>query len=207
MSLRSCPDCGCPDPLAGQRKKKKRHTGLIILAVVIALLVIAALVFNGLMRKAGEAEYYTNMESAAYKMLDGAAEAENAGNLIVNVWNNAIFEESDAETDKYTMQNGRFVEDFNDALSNLYADETFAESISKIESNQSEVTELMKKLKDPPKKYKEAYEILETYYNNYTKLTNAAISPTGTLQTFSDDFNTYDEDTVNSYDKMKLYLE
>lgn len=35
-------------------------------------------------------------------MLDGAAKAENAGNLIKSVWYNAIYEERDTETDKYT---------------------------------------------------------------------------------------------------------
>ena len=147
------------------------------------------------------------MEYASYTMLDGAAKAVNAGNLIKSVWYNAIYEERDAETDKYTMKNGEFVDDFNDALSNLFSDENFVNSISEIELNQSEVTDLMKKLKNPPKKYEEAYAVLKTYYDNYIKMTKSVISPTGSLQTFSEDFNTYDTDTVNSFEKMKLYLD
>ncbi len=38
-------------------------------------------------------------------------------------------------------------------------------------------------------------------------MTKSVISPNGSLQTFSEDFNTYDTDTVNSFEKMKLYLE
>ena len=135
------------------------------------------------------------MESVSYTMLDGAAKAEDAGNLIKSVWYNAIYEERDTETDKYTMKNGKFVYDFND------------NSISEIELNQSEVTDLMKKLKNPPKKYEEAYAVLKTYYDNYMKMTKSVIGPTGSLQTFSEDFNTYDSDTVNSFEKMKLYLD
>lgn len=44
-------------------------------------------------------------------MIDGAAKAENAGNLIKSVWYNAIFEERNSETDKYTVKNGKFVDD------------------------------------------------------------------------------------------------
>ena len=104
-------------------------------------------------------------------MLDGAAKAENAGNLIKSVWYNAIYEERNSETD------------------------------------QSEVTNLMKQLKEPPKKYEEAYSVLKVYYDNYLKMTKIVINPTGSLNAFSEDFNTYDNNTVDSYEKMKLYLD
>lgn len=135
-----------------KKKQKKKHKGIIIAAVVIALIVISALGFS-ISQKTKESEYYLNMEHVSYTMLDGAAKAENAGNLIKSVWYNAIYEERETETDKYTMKDGKFVDDFNDALSNLFADENFDNSISEIESNQSEVIDLMKKLKNPPKKY------------------------------------------------------
>ena len=38
-------------------------------------------------------------------------------------------------------------------------------------------------------------------------MTKSVISSTGSLQTFSEDFNTYDLDIVNSFEKMKLYLD
>ncbi len=104
-------------------------------------------------------------------------------------------------------QNGKFVDDFNDALSNLFADESFINSISEIKLNQSKVTDLMKKLRNPPTQYEEAYSVLKNYYDNYLQMTKLVINPTGSLQTFSEDFNTYDTDTVNAYEKMKLYLD
>ena len=36
----------------------------------------------------------------------------------------------------------------------------------------------------------------EQFYDNYVKLTNSAVNPTGSLKTFSEDFNRYDTDTV-----------
>lgn len=206
IKLSACPNCGCPNLTIEQKKQKKKHKGIIISIVVIALIAVCVFGFS-ISQKAKEIEYYSNMEYVSYTMLDGAAKAENAGNLIKSVWYNAIYEERDTETDKYTMKNGKFVDDFNDALYNLFADENFVNSISEIELNQAEVTGLMKKLKNPPKKYEEAYAVLKAYYDNYIKMTKSVINPTGSLKTFSEDFNTYDSDTVNSFEKMKLYLD
>lgn len=185
-------------------EKRKKHTGLIIFIVI---LIAAAIVGFGVVQNVKKAEYYSDMETISYTMLDGAAKAEDAGNLIKSVWHNAIFEERDSKTDKYTIENGEFVDDFNDALDNLFEDEEFINSISEIKDNQSEAADLMRKLTNPPKKYEEAYSILKIYYDNYLKMTNAVISPSGSLNTFSEDFNSYDSETVDSYQKMKLYLE
>ena len=205
-NLSACPKCGCPKPSITEKTRKNKHRGIIISIISVALIAVCILGFS-ITQKAKRSEYYSNMETVSYTMLDGAAKAETAGNLIKSVWYNAIYEERDAETDKYTMKNGKFVDDFNDALSNLFADESFINSISEIKLNQSKVTDLMKKLGNPPTQYEEAYSVLKNYYDNYLQMTKLVISPTGSLQTFSEDFNTYDRYTVNAYEKMKLYLD
>lgn len=189
-----------------KENNRKRHNGKII-SIILIVLTVMGIFGYGFIQKATEAEYYSNMEAVSYTMLDGAAKAETAGNLIKSVWYNAIYEKRDDETDKYTIVNGEFVNDFNDALDNLFTDESFINSISEIESNQSEVTDLMKKMRNPPKQYEEAYSVLRDYYDNYLKLTKSVINPTGSLKTFSEDFNAYDTDTVNAYEEMKLYLD
>lgn len=204
ISMEACPHCGCPNSFV---KRKKKNNKYIIVSVLTCVLIVVIALGNGVMKKAKELEYYADMETISYTMLDGAAKAETVGNLIKSVWYNAIYEERDEETDQYTMENGEFVSDFNDALSNLFTDETFYDSICEIEENQSEVASLMKLLRNPPKKYEEAYSVLKTYYDNYFKMTKVVISPTGSLNTFSEDFSTYDNDTVDAYEKMKLYLE
>ena len=205
-NLSACPKCGCPKPSFTEKTQKSKHKGIIISIISVALIAVFILGFS-ITQKAKGSEYYSNMETVSFTMLDGAAKAETAGNLIKSVWYNAIYEKRDVETYKYTMKNGKFVDDFNDALSNLFADENFMNSISEIELNQSNVTDLMKKLRNPPTQYEEAYSVLKNYYENYLQMTKLVINPTGSLQTFSEDFNTYDTDTVNSYEKMKLYLD
>lgn len=154
ISIGTCPNCGCPNSTV--KRKKNKHKGVIISIIVFALIVVSALGI-GISKKAKELEYYSNMETVSFTMLDGAAKAENAGNLIKSVWYNAIYEEQNSETDQYTMKNGKFVDDFNDALSELFADKNFSNSISEIKTNQSEIANLMKQLKEPPNEKMKLY--------------------------------------------------
>lgn len=157
--------------------------------------------------EARQAEYSKDMNDAVYTMLDGLVNAESMGNLVQSVWSNAIYKRSDDATDPYTKVNGYFVDDFNDALSNLFASESFTYSVSTLSENKTEVVALMKKLNDPPEKYEEVHSLLMEYYNNYTKMVNAVMNPQGSLNSFSEEFKALDENAVESYEKLVLYLE
>lgn len=200
---RACPACGCPNNTVYQKKNRK---WIIITAIVLCVVIVSGLLGSFIINKGKAAVYYNNMETVTYKMIAGSVLAEDAGNLIKDVWYNTIFEKYDEETDKYTLENGFFVSDFNDALGNLFSDEEFKNVISGIKSNQNEVTELMKSLKNPPKEYEDAYSALKAYYDDYLTLTKMVISPTGSLSSFSEDFNNADNASVKSYENMKMYL-
>lgn len=200
---RACPACGCPNNTVC---KKKHGKWIVITAIALCVVILSGLLGSFIINKGKAAAYYNNMETVTYKMIAGSVLAEDAGNLIKNVWYNTIFKKYDDETDKYTLENGVFVSDFNDALGNLFSDEEFKNVISGIKSNQNEVTELMKLLKNPPKEYKEAYLALKAYYDDYLILTKMVISPTGSLSSFSEDFNNADNASVKSYENMKMYL-
>lgn len=227
----TCPKCGCsientietektPQQVevTGVKitKKSKKIIMIVIIAVIGAAMIAAIGVQthkkNVVAKAAAEAqkqseEYGTNLNLAAYTMLSGASDAETCGNLIKNVWYNAIYKESDSKTDKYTKPNGYFVSDFDDALQNLFSDSSFSGQIADINSNKDTVNSLMKKLKNPPEEYKDAYEALSKLYDAYISLTNLATDPTGSLQTFSQNFNDADNETLNSYNALRMYLE
>ena len=227
----TCPKCGCPIEniietektpqqveVTGVKitKKSKKIIMIAIIAVIGAAMIAAIGVRthkkNVAAKAAAEAqkqseEYGTNLNLAAYTMLSGASDAETCGNLIKNVWYNAIYKESDSKTDKYTKPNGYFVSDFDDALQNLFSDSSFSGQIADINSNKDTVNSLMKKLKNPPEEYKDAYEALSKLYDAYISLTNLATDPTGSLQTFSQNFNDADNETLNCYNALKMYLE
>ena len=65
----------------------------------------------------------------------------------------------------------------------------------------------MKELRNPPKEYEDAYAALKDYYDEYLAFTNLVVDPSGSLQTFSNNFNNADSNTLNAYNAMKLYLE
>lgn len=136
-------------------------------------------------------------------MLTGASTAEEAGTLIHDVWYDTIFDEHNADTSKYTSGNS----DFNDSLSELFSDEEFQDKIASIKSNQATVKELMQELTNPPAEYEEAYNTLKDYYDAYLELTNLAISPTGSLQSYTDDFNEADSNVLKYYNAMDVYIE
>lgn len=207
-----CPNCGyCLNKENTAQTKDIKKTRFdfkskkIIIAIIVAVIAIFGIVqFN----KQNTIENYgNNLEKVTSSMLDGASQAETCGNLIREVWYNAIYEERDSQTDPFTRPNGYFVSDFNDALQNLFADESFNEQINSLKDNQTAVQDLMKEMKNPPEKYEETYEVLSELYNSYFNLTNLAINPSGSLQTFSANFNEIDTEFINRYNEVMIYLD
>lgn len=229
--MESCPKCGCPIEndatsevmpqqveVTGVKVSKKSKKLIVIGIIAVIVVAISAAVGvqvhkkNVAAKAAAEAqkqseEYGSNLSLAAYSMLSGASDAETCGNLIKQVWYNAIYKESDSKTDKYTKPDGYYVSDFNDALQNLFSDSSFSSQLADINDNKDTVNSLMKKLKNPPEDYKDAYDSLSKLYDAYISLTNLATDPTGSLQTYSQNFNDADSETLNCYNALKMYLE
>lgn len=216
-----CPKCGCPVPESEEQKKTRKKKKIIIsiiaiLVVIFAIIAIVCMVNVTNQKKAEEAvaaaeaakvqeanDYVSNLKLASFTMLTGASTAEEAGTLIHDVWYDTIFDKHNADTSKYTSGNS----DFNDSLSELFSDEEFQDKITSIKSNQDTVKDLMQELTNPPAEYEEAYDTLKNYYDAYLELTNLAISPTGSLQSYTDDFNEADSNVLKYYNAMDVYIE
>ena len=224
-----CPNCGCPVPQSEsvntdtqkvevtavnlQMKQSTKKTVIAatisIIAIILAIIIISSIV-KGNNAKEYASDYAANLRLVSTTMLMGAADAESAGNTIKSVWYNSIYEVSDSKTDKYTKKNngyGSFYSDFNDALVNLFSDSSFSSKITKIQDNQDKVENLMRQLKNPPEEYAEAYEAVKECYEAYLDLTNLAISPNGSLQTFSNSFNDADSEMLKRYNALKIYID
>ena len=222
MSMIKCPDCNkeisekskkcihCGCPINSKKSKKKKICISIIAIFIISLFVGGLCIYNYFSKehKKNEIEMYQiDLENISSDILSGAAEAEDCGNLIRDVWYNSIWKEDDSETDKYTKKNGKFNEDFNDSLSALFSDEDFSKKIESIKNNRSEVKEQMKDMKNPPEEYEEAYDALKEYYDNYLALTNLCIDQSGNYNKYSSDFSDADNAVSNGYNKLQTYLE
>lgn len=207
--VKSCPHCGYP--LVEEQEVKtlntpqqvevtavklgtKSYKKPIIIGLIILLLGVAA--FLGISyineQKAEKAyqeafnTYIDNIFLFQITSLSGAADAESYTGLVANVWRNAIYEERDSATDKYTRPNGYFVDDFNTALYNLQTASSSKSTVSEIEENQDDVQELMKDLQNPPAGLERCYDTITELYSAYKGLTDLAVNPTGSLTSFTD---------------------
>lgn len=214
---KACPICGCPVDeeisitqrveVTGVKISPKNKKLLIkVIIAAIAVVIVAVLILQ-IQKKTRIKDYSENLELTAITMLSGASDAETCGNLIEQVWRNAIYETRDSSTDKYTRPNGYFVSSFSTAVHNLFEDSSFSSKIRSIENNQDEVQALMKELKNPPREYEEAYDKISELYDAYTELTELVTSPSGSLQTFSSNFEEVDSEIVKCYKAMSIYFE
>lgn len=224
----SCPNCGCPVPVDGEenteapqkveltsvkipkldQRKKKIVVGSII-GVIVLIAAISLIISQMRQATAAQlsADYSENISTVSAAILSSAIQTEEAGNLIHDVWYNCIFEENDPETNEYTRPNGYYLDDFNDALANLFSDETFSQQLSSIKNDQETVTDLMRKMSDPPEEFEDAYEALRELFDAYTDFTNLVINPSGNLQTFTSNFNDADSALLNCYNAMSIYID
>lgn len=194
-------------PICGETEtKRKRKIWMIVLIAAVAIaLIVAAVLGIVLGRRAKLEAYYTDMETAFSTMLAGATLAENTGNLIINVWHNAIWEERNAETDPYTMENGDFVADFDIALGKLFADSDFKANQSVIQANRDDVWKRMQALQDPPEEYEKAYAALCDVYDQYWNLISVVLNSSGSYNSYTEAFNEYDTATANALNQFARY--
>lgn len=195
------------DDAKSTKKKKLTRRQLITFGVsgVIALILIIVVIVC-LYNAAAEKKYAENLENITSSMLEGGVKAETLGNWTKDVWYNAIWEEYDESTDRFTMENGKFVDDFNDALNKLFNDTYYLKLRGEIQTYQESVTEEMQKLKSPPKKYRETYQALLEYYDAFIAFTDTVINPNGNLRSFSSGLSDEDSEAADKYEKVKRYL-
>lgn len=183
-----------------ENKKPKRK--LIIIGIIVFICIIAGLILFLQSRKSA---YIEKLETTRIEMLDGGGEAESLCDLTNKVWYNAIYKERDEETDKYTRTNygiADYFVDFDEAIQNLYSDEDTINEVLKIQENQEEVKTLIKDLQNPPNGLDDCYDTILNMYDYYKNLTDLAISPTGSLEDYSNNKNKAIDGFMTEYEKL-----
>ena len=164
-----------------EKETKQRHSaGQIVLAVVAVTALAAMCIFavkDAQQRKA--AAYQGELVQLAERIQEYAVDAYEVAAAEESVWRNSIYQQQDESTDPYTMENGVFLEDFNDALGNLYNDSVFATRLASVQTNQGSAAGSMSGLKDAPEGYEDVYQALKEQYDTYIKLTNLALNNGG----------------------------
>lgn len=139
-----------------------------VLIVVLCLLLAVSLIScsgNSYLQNAGK----------AYKaMLLGGSASELLSAKAYDAWRSAIFDDDNP------------YEDFNAALSFLYSLDAAQTIITAINDASDIANQYMKELKNPPKEYKNLYDALVKLNDVYYDYSQLAISPSGSLQTYSE---------------------
>lgn len=151
--------------------------------------------------------YKENVIIASYAIVNSAIKCEDICILTQKVWRNSIHQEHDSETDKFTMKDGIFYEDFNDALNSLADDSTYKSDVDLVKAAQDTILEMIKYLKDTPEEFSDEYASLKELYSAYQSLSKLAVNPTGSYNSYSDSYTQADTEVGKCYDNMRLYID
>lgn len=216
-SMGSCTEsAACTDPEtpesteSGLKQKKIGKQKQIIIAAIATVAIIALIIgvvgFRNYSTRKVANQYISDYQEVSELMFEGCVDAENICVLVHDVWYNTIFKKDSSVTDAFTKKNGEFRDDFNDALFALFVDTSYMAKKMDIEDNQEQVEAMMQNLINPPEQYTQAYLELKDFYSSYQELLNLAQNPTGTLTTYTENYNNVDNQIVSKYNSVKLYF-
>ena len=151
--------------------------------------------------------YKSNLEKITRAMVNGSELTETLGKQIQSVWNNSIYKKEDPKTDKFTRPNGVFVDDFNDALHNLFSDASYVADLAKIKEYANDVTNTMKELTNPPKGFEKACDCLIECYGAHMVLYYTVTDPSGNYQEFSDKLDEAIHNFVNKLTVLAVFYD
>lgn len=210
-----------------QKEKKKlgKKAKVVICAagvlVLAAIAIVVALVVKA-NNEAAHAEkvqnYLDDMRKGSAMVVVAVAEAEDVCITTRQVWYNTIFKESDIETNEYTIKSNaysptvgdytdsQFNDDFNVSIKRLYESEYMKKKLDSIDGWNESISEMQKKLSDPPKEIEAEYDSFVKLIDAYYDLTDLAKEPTGSLQSYSEKFNECDYELMSLYNKLDRQL-
>mgnify|MGYP004445335389 FL=1 len=134
-------------------------------------------------------------------MEEGIGLAEKQCEQIIEVWDNSQNKVNDPTTNIYTMKDGVFVES-EEALDNLYEDQTFKDNLQKIKDNQ-EKADLDVGAIQGLTIYDDDRKDIQSLFESYMQLTNLPSEPLDNLETFKDSYNKLDAEVHEKYEKVK----
>lgn len=149
-------------PLGYSPKKNK------LLVIVIAAVVLILFLFT----LAPNVFYRLKLQKFHDTIRDAAVETEIVCNTIADVWYDAMAKQHQEHTAPYTQWNGRFYDDFADALDLLDSSMYMASERKNIAQYQKKLEKQFQSLRYYPDKYADHYEWAELLYKAFNLLAN-----------------------------------
>lgn len=192
----------------------EKRSGSKVAIIIIAVLLVIAVplgVFGYLkhQKEVKREEYINNLFIIKTQMLLASATAEDAASLVHDVWYNTIYEKRSDKTDPYTMSTkyrNSFNSDFNDSLRALYVSDLYQKYIEFIEDQSEEIADLFGELQNPPEELASAYSTLDSMYDAYQTLTTCATNPSGSLLSYTQQFESARDDFLKYYEKLEAIV-
>lgn len=196
-----------PSTVVPKKSHTKKWVIIALLCVFIFAIGIGGIFIFRHNQEQKEQEYIQSIKNFSTEVLLAAASCEDVCNLTQAVWYNTIWEKSDTETDKFTKVAGEFRDDFNDSLVALFSDSDYTNDLNSIEIMTESIDQKIIKLADYPASLQKYYDASVELYKSYKKFANLAASPSGSLESYREDFSNYDSDTLDKYDDLETLLD
>ncbi|MCD5324160.1 MULTISPECIES: hypothetical protein [Pontibacillus] len=185
------------DKEAGGEKKSnffKTKSGTITIITTVIILIIAAFMYNNY-RVAKEEEEEFNTYKEDFTVALSLLENEASKNLDVvsgteQTWRDAIFSDEDI--------------DFNTALILHLADLEENGTLKDLKSGRDKLDSKIQELQDVHPQFENVYDDFLDLYATYTQINDLAIEPTGSLQSYGDNYERLNGDFNQSYSTIKV---
>lgn len=155
---------------------------IIVLSVTIILTISSIVFFNYYKKEAMNKGFGQSVERVSNQLTLLAVTTEDIVNLIAKSWRDAIYKQGDY-LDYYADYNDDWEIDFNDAIYRIRTHDKL-DDIKFIELLLNDLGQEIKKLVVPTGKERDS-ERLKEIYLLFSKYADMAISPSGSLQTYS----------------------
>ena len=214
----SCPHCGYPLIAEASPKKRFAFNPKVIVALILVVVVCAVsfLAYRTSVRNSIRKAYIDNLDDIRIKMYATVIFSEELAQLTHDVWLNTIEKKNDRNTNPYTVQNyaedryyytkSEFYNDFNLSLRALAAAPETRAKIEVIRDYYSEISAIFAKLQNPPDDLTPCYAVLNEMYDSFQVIVDCAISPSGSLTTYTATFREADTSFVNSFKKLDAII-
>lgn len=187
--VKICKQCGTGNPAKSkycQSCGSKIKTGKK--KKVLAVIIVTLLVFGFTVKRISDKQQLQEAVNAYTTFVRiMVAQSEEITGTTTQVWRDAIEENYNPSTKKYTQYkrgSSTFFASFNTALSNLYSDPDFASKVVLVKGYKEKLDDIYYVLLKKASKYPELENKINTTYELFGKIEKMVESPQGSLMTY-----------------------